>query len=171
MQYNVAQLLKEPIGATRTYPVRADIADLDPKLPVVRPLIGEVRFLRTQAGILVEGDLATEVSLACSRCQESLTARLKMAIEEEYRPTIDILTGRKLDMDEEDPALWIDVHHIMDLTEVIRQGFLVLMPMHPLCKPSCKGLCPECGQNWNESSCNCNERQTDSRWSALKELL
>ncbi|MCC7355817.1 MAG: DUF177 domain-containing protein [Anaerolineae bacterium] len=171
MQYNVAQLLKEPIGSTRSYPVHADIADLDPELPVIRPLTGEVRFLRTQSGVLVEGDLSTEVGLACSRCQEPLTARLELEIEEEYRPTIDVLTGRRLAMEEEDRALWIDAHHILDLTEVVRQGLFILLPMHPLCRPECKGLCPVCGQNWNEGPCDCAERESDPRWSLLKELL
>jgi len=171
MQYNVAQLLKEPIGSTRFYPVRADIADLDPALPVVQLLVGEVRFLRTRSGILAEGNLFTEVELVCSRCQEPMITRLDLEIEEEYHPTIDILTGRKLVMEEEDRALWIDAHHILDLTEVVRQGLLLLLPMRPLCRPDCRGLCPVCGQNWNEGPCDCAERESDSRWSALKELL
>jgi uncharacterized protein len=171
MQYNVAQLLKDPIGATRAHAVQADITHLDPALLAVRPLVGDVRFLRTRAGILVQGVLWTEVHLTCSRCQEPMVARLELQLEEEFRPTIDVLTGRKLVMDEEDQALWIDAHHTLDLTEVVRQGLLLAIPMRPLCRPDCKGLCPMCGQNWNEGPCDCAEVEGDSRWAILKRLL
>lgn len=171
MQYNVAQLLKGPIGGTRTYAVQADITDLDRALPVVRPLVGDVHFLRTRAGILVQGFLWTEVRLLCSRCQEPMVARLELHLEEEFRPTVDVLTGRKLVMEEEDQALWIDARHILDLTEVVRQGLLLAIPMRPLCRPDCKGLCPICGQNWNEGPCTCAEAEGDARWAILKRLL
>ena len=170
MQFNVAQLLKESIGATRDHLVKADIAGLDPALRPSRLLTGQVHFLRTRSGILVEGELQTEIELMCARCLDPLYTPLHLSLVEEFSPTIDVITGHRLVMEEEDKALWIDEHHILDLSDVVRQGLLLLIPMRPLCRQDCMGLCPVCGQNLNERPCDCAEKETDIRWAQLLTL-
>ncbi len=58
-----------------------------------------------------------------------------------------------------------------NLTEVIRQNLLLAMPMYPVCRSKCKGLCPHCGQNWNEAPCDCTLEEIDPRLAVLKQLL
>jgi uncharacterized protein len=62
-----------------------------------------------------------------------------------------------------------DVH--LDLTPVVREDFLLSIPMHALCQPDCKGLCPQCGANWNEGPCDCRDEQIDPRMQVLAQLL
>jgi uncharacterized protein len=96
----------------------------------------------------------------------------RFAIEEEFTPTIDIVTGAKLPLSgEEEVATRIDAHHILDLTEVIRQDLLLALPMYPVCRSKCKGLCPHCGQNWNEGACECSLEEIDPRLAVLRQLL
>src|SRR5438093_12756980 len=93
MRYNVAQLLKSQIGATRHYKLHEDIGDLDPALTPLSTLDGEVTMIRTADGILVTSDLHISVELACSRCLDLFALPARFQIEEEFKPTIDLLTG------------------------------------------------------------------------------
>jgi len=172
MRFNVAQLLKSAAGASREYDLNEDITGIDKDLDVVRALVGKVRFLRTSNGILVTGHLHTEVRVPCRRCLTPVTVPIEFDLEEQFRPSIDIFTGAALPVeDSEDEATRTDWHHILDLTEVVRQNLLLAIPMSSLCSPQCRGLCPDCGANLNEEPCNCQREGGDPRLAALRELL
>jgi len=167
MQFNVAQLLKGPTGATRRYEIEADISTLDPDLIVTQSCAGQVCLMRTSQGVLVTARLHTEVELVCDRCLNTFRMPLEIDLEEEYTPTLDIATGTLIHDREADPATLIDEHHILDLREVVRQHlWLSLAGVHH-CRPDCAGLCPICGQNLNEGPCECQPVSLDPRWSAL----
>jgi uncharacterized protein len=171
MRFNVAQLLKEPVGSTRKYHLAEDIQDLDGEVKLTHPIEGAIRLIHTTEGVLVSGQLRTEVELTCSRCLESFSAAIDFTLEEEFRPTVDINTGAKLPpVDGEDDATLIDGQHIIDLFEVMRQDILLALPACPLCKPDCAGLCSQCGQNLNEGSCTCEQTLGDPRWEVLRTL-
>ncbi len=169
MQINVSQLLKEPIGSERDYDIsgRVDIAG-NGKQCAVR---GEAKMLRTHRGALVEAELETEVELLCSRCLQSFLQKVTLKIEEEYIPVIDVVTGVRLSAPEDPGSFLIDEHHVIDLTEAVRQYALLAVPMKPLCYQDCAGLCPGCGKNLNRELCQCPEEVIDPRWSELLKLL
>ena len=172
MRYNVSQLLKDHIGATRHYPLQQDISDLDPSLKPLTLLSGNVELIRTNDGILVRADLRTNVELTCSRCLTQFSTPVRFRIEEEFYPTIDISTGARLPQpDDADPATLIDVHHLLDLSEIVRQDLTLALPLVPLCRNDCKGLCPNCGTNWNDGDCDCAVQELDPRFAVLKQLL
>lgn len=172
MRYNVAQLLKSTTGATRHYKLHEDIGDLDPAIIPLTSLDGSVNLIRTGDGILAMGDLYTTLELTCSRCLDVFSKSVRFKVEEEFLPTIDLLTGARLPIEQaNDFATIIDAHHILDLTEVVRQDLLLAMPMHAICRSNCKGLCPNCGQDWNEGECNCLPQELDPRLAALRQLL
>lgn len=166
MQMNVSQLLKEYIGSTRNYNVDEAVGFSDDNDIRVR---GGVRLTRTDKGILAQGKLQTELKLTCSRCLGPFSCPLTLNIEEEYFPTMDVLTGASLPSPEESGCFIIDEHHIIDLTEAIRQYIMLVMPMKPLCGEGCAGLCPTCGHNLNQGRCDCPP-QTDPRWAKLSTL-
>jgi uncharacterized protein len=171
MRFNVAQLLKEPVGSTRKYHLAEDIQDLGGEVKLTHPIEGAIRLIHTIEGVLVSGQLHTEVELTCSRCLESFSTVIDFTLEEEFRPTIDINTGGKLpSVDGEDEATLIDGQHIVDLLEVMRQDILLALPSHPLCKPDCAGFCSQCGQNLNEGPCTCEKPLGDPRWEVLRTL-
>jgi uncharacterized protein len=173
LQFNVAQLLKQPSGAQRVYDIdTSDVPSLDEELSVVGPFQGQVRFIRVGTGILVTGELHTSVELQCSRCLASFQAPVGFEIEEEFSPTIDIVTGVVLPQEpDQDQAILIDEQHILDLAEVVRQDLLLSLPASALCNPLCRGLCPHCGQNLNEAMCDCETEVLDPRWAALRETF
>jgi uncharacterized protein len=171
MRFNVAQLLKEPVGSTRKYHLAEDVQDLGGEVRLTHPIEGAIRLIHTIEGVLVSGPLHTEVELTCSRCLESFSTVIDFTLEEEFRPIIDINTGGKLPpVDGEDKATLIDGQHIIDLLEVMRQDILLALPSRPLCKPDCAGFCSQCGQNLNEGPCTCEQPLGDPRWEALRTL-
>ena len=174
LEFNVAQLLKEATGAVRSYEIEVDLnGDLDDEdLTIVSPLVGQVRFLRTGPHILVRGVLQTTLEISCGRCLTMFTAPVTIELEEEFFPTLDIITGAAISQPPEvEEANLIDEQHILDLSEVVRQEILVESNSLFYCRPDCKGLCPQCGQDLNLGPCDCQSNETDPRWSGLQTLL
>jgi uncharacterized protein len=169
MQINVSQLLKEPIGSSRDYEV-SEAIDVNGD-GGDRKVDGEVSLLRTHRGILVKGELQSEVELTCSRCLSLFHCPVRINFEEEYIPTIDVLSGVPLPSPEESSSFVIDEHHVIDLNEAIRQYALLTLPMKPLCREDCTGLYQESGHNLSQEPRSYPSQAIDPRWSELSELL
>jgi uncharacterized protein len=165
MEINVSQQLKASIGTLREYDVcdELDISDTGNKSLVK----GTVTLTRTNRGILVQGKLKTQVSTECSRCLNLFDCPLTIKIEEEYFPIIDVNSGSALEIPDEPDSFKIDEHHILDLREVIRQNALLAIPMKPLCREDCPGICPNCGRDLTKGNCGCDEDKIDFRWAKL----
>lgn len=118
---------------------------------------GKVTLTRAARGILLKGSFSCQVRLACVRCLSSFPHPAEFSVEEMFYPSIDILTGLALALPDEDGSacFTIDEHHILDTSEMIRQYCLLAIPMKPLCRVDCAGLCPDCGANLNENRCHC----------------
>ena len=166
MRINVSQQLKAPIGSVRNYEVNGAV-DITGGDSMVQ---GKVRLVRTDRGILVGGTLHTEVEVTCSRCLGLFACPLTLDIEEEYFPTTDAVSGASLPLPEEPGCFTIDEQHVLDLAEAIRQYALMIIPMKPLCREDCSGLCPDCGHNLNDGPCGCLPRETGSDCPELSKL-
>jgi uncharacterized protein len=165
VQINVSQQLKSSIGTIRNYEVDT-IVDIDGEEV---EFSGIVRLMKTDRGILLKGTFNTSLFLRCGRCLSDFSYPLTIKIEEEYFPVMDVNTGVMLPAPEEPGSFTIDDHNIMDLSEAIRQYTLMALPIKPLCRQDCSGLCPTCGTNLNEKKCNCTP-ETDPRWEKLNTL-
>lgn len=168
MEINVSQLLKEPIGSSRKYTIDEAFDFGGDKRD--RRVSGEVSLLRTQRGVLARGELHTELELTCSRCLSEFDYPLQINFEEEYIQTVDVSSGLPLSSSDEPGSFAIDEHHVIDLNEAIRQYALLTVPMKPLCREDCAGLCQECGHNLNQGPCGCPVRTVEPRWSKLMNL-
>jgi uncharacterized protein len=189
MQFNVAQLIKEPIGAMRRFEVVEDIGALDPELALLGPLVGDVELIRIHSGILARANLSTALRVTCNRCLEPIAVPVRFEVEESFRPLVEVQTGRFIAPEEfegeqedlEDEALIIDAHHILDLSEVVRQNVWLALPMYPSCNWTGTGECPnltnylrelaatqaEAGEGALSSE---EDELVDPRWAALLEL-
>lgn len=160
---NVAQLLKQEVGARRSY----DLYELSDGSERVR---GRVDLLRSADGILVKAKFETEIETTCARCLDPAIVTVKASFEEEFLPTIDVTSGLPVRGGDMEGAFTIDHNHVLDLGEAIRQYALLAAPMKPLCKPDCAGLCPQCGQDLNQGRCGCVVKSIDPRWEKLARL-
>ena len=168
MRYNVAQLLKEPIGSTRDYMLDEIFSGSE---SVADHVSGPLTLLRTHQGVLATAELDVEAVRVCGRCLGEYPLNLSLSIEEEFFPVLDIKTGRKLSAPFGFEGTQIDQSHVMELTEVLRQYVITVSPMKPLCRPECAGLCQDCGANLNQQKCECGKANLDPRWRDLAILL
>ncbi len=120
--------------------------------------------------VLVTGKVVGIVELECSRC---LTV-FEQEIEAPFEAQCDIRTfhllAEGLPVDEGEEITAIFDSNSADLWELSRQAFILQLPMRPLCREDCNGLCPYCGANLNETTCNC-QPPADPRWAALEALI
>jgi uncharacterized protein len=170
--FNVAGLLREPSGAVRDHRLRDRYVTLGPDVELAGPMNGTLRFQRTNRGILVRGNVEAPVRRTCARCLEAFVEPASISISEEYVPSIDPETGASVDRDQADDAVQlIDEHHEIDLTPVLHDEFALTEPMHPLCRPDCPGLCPECGGRLDERHVGHVNDDIDPRLAGLAKLL
>ena len=169
MRYNVAQLLKEPIGSLRSYQLDENFAGPNRFADSVS---GPVHLIRVHHGILLRATVEVRSNLICSRCLGEFPSASQLMIEEEFFPKVDPQSGRKTSLLEyEQDAALIDSKHILDLTGITNEYFIANLPMKPLCILDCKGLCPLCGANQNLECCDCANQTVDPRWQALAGLV
>lgn len=171
MLYNVAQLLREPVGSSRRYDLDGELCGIDELNPGPTPVTGHVELIKTNEGIVARVMVSLPLVVACRRCLEAAEAMHEIAFDEVFLPSVDMETGARLATPEDEPELVIDGRNILDLTEVIRQ-FAVIETEDPvLCKPDCKGLCSQCGSNLNEGPCSCEQMTGDPRLAVLAQLV
>ena len=170
MIYNVAQLMKAPIGTSLEYDIHEDEIQLDEDIQVIGPLLGHVRFRRTNQGLLVDGWVDLTLELSCNRCLKEFEQPMHVTFEEQFYPTVDVVSGLPLPPFDEEEIFPIDEHHLVDLTEAVRQNVLLALPMVTLCREDCLGLCPQCGHDLNLGPCECKP-EVDTRFSVLEKLL
>ncbi|MGI8587312.1 MAG: YceD family protein [Chloroflexia bacterium] len=180
MAFNVAQLMKEPVGAKRTYEfgtpdlVLSEPLEGDNGTLTARDVRGNIGFTHLRAQIRAVGDVRAEVELQCSRCLEPFVQHVSAKLDELFRQTIDVVGGYPVKTDEgetDEEGFTIDHNHILDLTEPVRQALLVALPMQPLHSEDCRGLCPTCGANLNIAECDCPTEEIDPRFADLSRLL
>lgn len=124
---------------------------------------------RVEPGFLLRGRIQYEQTLQCDRClapivqpMESETALLILTTPPSRNPTPR----------EDDDGLGV-LHlegDIFDTEPVVLEEIQLGVPMKPLCRPDCRGLCPRCGADLNVAPCRCETAETDPRWAALAAL-
>jgi uncharacterized protein len=125
-------------------------------------LRGSVTLTRTPQGLYAEGRLNAVAATQCVRCLTPFNQSLSSHIS-------DLFIYPPENAPEGALTVGDDVH--LDLAPVVREDMFLSMPIRALCRPDCKGLCPNCGQNWNEADCDCEEDERDPRLAILNQLL
>lgn len=149
---------------------------LDPDDPAVRelnakgPVKGSFQIKKLGQQIVVQGSINAEVGMTCARCLKDFTREISEKVDIELRPVID------LEKDAQERALGPDDLNIeffrgdvLDIGHFAGEQISLSIPMKPLCREDCGGICPECGKDRSQAACGC-EPDTDPRWSVLKDL-
>jgi len=152
----------------------------DPPEGVEAVSIGEVHITgelgRTGDGIEFRGDIETVATTACSRCLEPYS--LPMALHFQLLYTLESSTSnrgeRRIDEESITHAHYDGAR--INLGELLEEQVYLGLPLKPLCRADCKGLCSRCGTNLNVEACECPEKQDgtgteDPRLLTLKSLL
>ena len=161
LRLNVGFLLHQGAGTSQEFDFDLPAIQVGDDLDLSF-LRGDVRMTRTSEGLYLDGLLASAVAQECDRCLTPLNTEVIAEVGELlfYPPR----PGTQ-------PAENVPESGILDLRPLLREQFFVSLPMHTLCKADCKGLCPECGGNLNETACEHPSVNIDPRMAALKALL
>lgn len=170
LTYNVAGLLGDAVGESRTFGIAGVMLDLGPDLAQADPVEGSIRVARTNRGILVTGRLVTALAETCSRCLREIEVPIAISIEEEALPTIDLATGQPVDVSAEPDAVRLTDHHELELEPLVREAIQLAEPIAPLCRPDCPGLCIGCGGDMAEGVHDHDGEEIDPRLEALRGL-
>ena len=109
-----------------------------------------------------------EMVAQCDRCLARTRFPLQAGFDLYYRPASDVPEEEevKIDAGEAEIGFYEDG---LELEDILREQVLLALPMQRVCSESCKGICPGCGQNRNETACDCKPA-VDDRWGALRNL-
>ena len=116
--------------------------------------------------VLVTGRFAARVPLLCGRCLEPYTVTVEPWVDARFVPSPG--RGEEVELGQDDLETDVYDHGVLDLTTLLETEASLDLPMKPLCRESCRGLCPLCGANRNLTDCVCQERAPDPRWAPLK---
>ena len=153
IRFSVAALEKSPVVLAGTLPCAFLELDADPVFAPTAPVEYELTGkLLSGGGVLVSGHCATKLRATCGRCLN----------EFEWPLSADLQLFFELEEGQEE----------LEVGEDVRAELLLGLPMNPVCRPDCKGLCPVCGTDRNLRDCGCAAAPTagKSPWSALDDL-
>ena len=116
------------------------------------------------------GSVNTTLELPCSRCLEPFMWPVDSSFDLRYQPHARNTGEGEREIEEDDLTTAFYENDTIDLGQMMREQFFLALPMKPLCRDECKGLCPACGINWNKGACNCSNQWEDPRLAVLKTL-
>lgn len=143
LRTNIGYLLNQAKGTFHDFHVEFPEIYLDPDLDVFN-LKCDYRFTRNHEGILLQADLQGEIETHCTRCLEAMKVTADTHFEELF-----VFVERS----QEEFEQLVPEDGYIDLAEPFRDYLLLEIPIHHLCRPDCKGICLECGQNLNLGQC------------------
>jgi uncharacterized protein len=144
------------------------LADEEFRVTAPVGLVGEVR--RDGRNARLTGRLETTLECDCSRCLEPFAVPVAATLDLLFLPATENAGEGEVAVEEDDLGVSFYQDEKIDLAEVIREQFYLALPMKPLCRPDCKGLCPTCGINRNRETCSCKVEWIDPRLEPLKAL-
>ena len=142
----------------------------DPDFRVAAPVSLAFDIFKDKQQFRLAGRVQTTLELLCSRCLEPFTTPADASFDLRYHPHTANTGEREREIEEDDLTTAFYEHDEIDLGGLMREQFYLALPMKPLCRDDCKGLCPVCGTNRNRGTCSCKSEWQDPRLAALKAL-
>jgi uncharacterized protein len=138
---------------------------------VVAPVVLEATVAKDKAKVRIVGHASTTLELACSRCLDAYEVPVDARFDLLYLPVVEPSAEEEIEVREEDINTAFYKDGVIDLAELLHEQLYLMLPMKPLCRDDCQGLCPVCGANRNVTACSCEARWEDPRLAGLKALL
>ena len=161
LRLNVGFIVHQTIGYTRDFDLDLPRIYLPPDLNLTN-LAGTARVTRTPQGLLIQIKMSARVQAECVRCLTEFDQFLTIDFSDLYAFNVRSATESGLILPEDGK---------INLAPLIREYMLLDIPINPICRPDCKGLCPVCGENLNEVDCGHHPQDTDPRLDVLKSFF
>jgi uncharacterized protein len=149
----------------------ADVGQEGEAYRVVAPVHLDFDVQKDKEKFRLVGTMRTELELPCSRCLEPFRMPVDTSFDLRFLPASEISAEEEREVQDDDLDTSYYRDDQIDLNELLREQVYLALPMKPLCRDDCKGLCPQCGTNWNTGTCTCTTEWEDPRLAALKGLV
>ena len=132
---------------------------------------GVAELLHNTGGeVRIQGRMTTTMEAVCDRCLGSARFAVDSPFDLFYRPEADLPSDDEVSIDEGEAEIAYYHEPGLILEDIVCEQILLQLPMQRVCGENCEGICPICGRNRNETSCHCEVKPADDRWSALRNL-
>ena len=138
---------------------------------VVEPVDLQFKVHKDKDRYRLIGTVKTALEHECSRCLEPFRHPVDSAFDIRYLPQTGNTGEEEKEVEEDDLSDAFYRDDQIDLMHLMEEQFYLAMPMKPLCRQDCKGLCSNCGTNLNVATCDCQVRWEDPRLAGLKALM
>jgi uncharacterized protein len=154
----------------RTYPPSA-FDTTDEEYRIAQPVTLAFDIHKKNREVTLVGHVSTVLELQCSRCTEAFALPVDASFDLFYLPHSENTGDGEVEIEEDDLETAFYRDDVIDLGQLMKEQFYLVLPMKPLCREECQGLCPQCGTNLNQASCECAVTWTDPRLAALRSLV
>jgi len=137
---------------------------------VVEPVSLAFDITKDNLQFRLVGTVRTTLEMPCGRCLEAFIMPVDQAFDLRYQPHAKNTGEGEREIEEDDLTTAFYENDEIDLGQLMREQFYLALPMKPLCREDCQGLCPMCGTNLNNGTCTCTRDWEDPRLAALKKL-
>ncbi len=138
---------------------------------IILPIRGQLRINKIGCQVIVKGELIADVRLQCSRCLKDFLSVLSVPVDVIYHPVEELKGEDNHEIKIEELGIDFYSGEEIDMLDIVKEQVVLNLPMKPLCKESCKGICLKCGIDFNKGNCNCYAKDIDPRLEVLKKLL
>lgn len=147
-----------------------DQFEADEHFRAVEPITLAFDIFKDKQQFRLAGRVKTTLELRCSRCLEPFIAPVDQEFDLRYSPHSQSKVDGDREIEQDDLTTAYYEHDQIDLGHLMHEQFVLSLPMKPLCSDGCKGLCPICGVNLNNGTCDCKPVWEDPRLAALRQL-
>ena len=169
MQLDLTRYRQPEEHFSRTFPP-AEVEQEGDAYRIAAPVVLDFDIHKDKEKFRLVGTAKTELELTCSRCLEPFRMPVDAQFDLRFLPASELAGDDEREVQDEDLDTSYYRDDTIDLNELLREQFYLALPMKPLCRDDCKGLCPQCGTNWNIGTCTCRNEWEDPRLAALKGL-
>jgi uncharacterized protein len=133
---------------------------------------GHLFLQKRGRNVLVEGEVRAALWFECSRCLERFLHVAELFVQQVLRPKgKERVEAKEMELHGEDLEFGSYDEENIPLASVVEEHLLLSLPMRPLCREGCKGLCPQCGANRNHEGCKCLGHIGESPFDSLKKFV
>ena len=166
---DIGQMRDPEARIERTF--AAGVLPTDPSLcRIVAPVALNVVVRKDRRQVRLAGRVRTAIELVCSRCLEGYELPVDEAFDVLYLPHTPAGEGEERMVEDDDLSTAFYDDNVIDLGQLMQEQCYLAVPMKPLCREACRGLCPVCGTNLNSDPCACRPTWVDPRLAVLEQL-
>lgn len=125
---------------------------------------------RSGRGLVIGGTFVGDVALICSRCLESFRFQTQDGLDLYCAVGVPATPREERELAADELEVTYLEEGRINTDHLLRESVLLSLPVQPLCREDCRGLCPHCGANLNLTSCGCQEHNVDPRLQSLRKL-